>query len=244
MSSTGTETVLYSFTGGTDGAWPEGSLVYDAQGNLYGAAYEGGIGAGTVYKLTATTLPATTTALKSSVNPSSYDQSVTFTATVTGQFGGTPTGTVTFKNGSTTLGSATLSGGVATYTTAALAVGTSSITAVYGGSSSFTGSTSSVVSQVVSTAATTTTLASSANPSKTGSSVTFTATVTGKYGGTPTGTVTFKSGSTTLGSATLSAGVAKYSTTALAKGTDTITATYGGSTTYATSSATLAQTED
>jgi hypothetical protein len=42
----------------------------------------------------------------------------------------------------------------------------------------------------------------------------------------------------------LSAGVAKYSTTALAKGTDTITATYGGSTTYATSSATLAQTED
>lgn len=244
VSSTGTETVLYSFTGGTDGAWPEGSLVYDAQGNLYGAAYEGGIGAGTVYKLTATTLPATTTALKSSVNPSSYDQSVTFTATVTGQFGGTPTGTVTFKNGSTTLGSATLSGGVATYTTAALAVGTSSITAVYGGSSSFTGSTSSVVSQVVSTAATTTTLASSANPSKTGSSVTFTATVTGKYGGTPTGTVTFKSGSTTLGSATLSAGVAKYSTTALAKGTDTITATYGGSTTYATSSATLAQTED
>jgi uncharacterized repeat protein (TIGR03803 family) len=54
----GTETVLYSFTGGADGASP-GSLVMDAQGNLYGIAssegYVGvgcGGGCGTVFKLT------------------------------------------------------------------------------------------------------------------------------------------------------------------------------------------------
>jgi hypothetical protein len=38
------ETVLYRFTGGTDGARPYGGLVLDAQGNLYGTTYEGGVG--------------------------------------------------------------------------------------------------------------------------------------------------------------------------------------------------------
>lgn len=32
-----TETVLYTFQGGDDGAYPYGGLVFDAQGNLYGA---------------------------------------------------------------------------------------------------------------------------------------------------------------------------------------------------------------
>ncbi|MEI7534540.1 MAG: YDG domain-containing protein, partial [Verrucomicrobiae bacterium] len=51
-----------------------------------------------------------------------------------------------------------------------------------------------------------TTLASSANPSTYGGSVTFTATVTGSggNGSTPSGTVTFKDGSTTLGTGSLS----------------------------------------
>jgi hypothetical protein len=34
--------VLYSFTGGTDGGAPSGSLIFDKAGNLYGTAYEGG----------------------------------------------------------------------------------------------------------------------------------------------------------------------------------------------------------
>lgn len=45
-----TETVLYSFTGGADGANPQG-LIRDAAGNLYGVAESGGSGAGTVWKL-------------------------------------------------------------------------------------------------------------------------------------------------------------------------------------------------
>jgi uncharacterized repeat protein (TIGR03803 family) len=43
ISSTGTETVLYRFTGGTDGSVPSyGSLVIDAEGNLYGTTEQGG----------------------------------------------------------------------------------------------------------------------------------------------------------------------------------------------------------
>lgn len=37
-----TETVLYNFTGGTDGAGPNGRLIQDAAGNLYGTAQWGG----------------------------------------------------------------------------------------------------------------------------------------------------------------------------------------------------------
>lgn len=51
------ETVLYSFTGGADGAHPWGGLVLEAQGNLYGTTYGGGKsncsgGCGVVFKLT------------------------------------------------------------------------------------------------------------------------------------------------------------------------------------------------
>lgn len=56
--STGTETVLYRFTGGADGGDPEGNLLYH-DGALYGTTFQGGdlskcnhIGCGTVFKLT------------------------------------------------------------------------------------------------------------------------------------------------------------------------------------------------
>jgi uncharacterized repeat protein (TIGR03803 family) len=48
-----TETVLYSFTGGGDGAAPGGALIFDANGNLYGTTGAGGAsGWGTVFELT------------------------------------------------------------------------------------------------------------------------------------------------------------------------------------------------
>jgi uncharacterized repeat protein (TIGR03803 family) len=47
-----TETTLYSFQGGSDGAAPNGDLFKDAQGNLYGTTYYGGpTNAGTVFEL-------------------------------------------------------------------------------------------------------------------------------------------------------------------------------------------------
>jgi uncharacterized repeat protein (TIGR03803 family) len=52
QSANGTATLLHSFTG-TQGAHPNGSLVADASGNLYGTTQAGGAGnAGTIFKLT------------------------------------------------------------------------------------------------------------------------------------------------------------------------------------------------
>lgn len=49
-----TETVIYSFTGGYDGAYPYAGLVVDQQGALYGTTYQGGeYEGGVVFKLSA-----------------------------------------------------------------------------------------------------------------------------------------------------------------------------------------------
>jgi len=54
VTSAGNETVEYSFDGGADGAYPNGGLVQDAAGNLYGTAYQGGAdNDGTIFKITA-----------------------------------------------------------------------------------------------------------------------------------------------------------------------------------------------
>ena len=54
-----TQTVLWSFTGGSDGDTPKAGLIADASGNLYGTTQKGGLGVGsgtegggTVFKLT------------------------------------------------------------------------------------------------------------------------------------------------------------------------------------------------
>jgi len=47
------ETVLYTFSGGADGTYPQARLLADAARNLYGVTYEGGAyGGGTVFELT------------------------------------------------------------------------------------------------------------------------------------------------------------------------------------------------
>jgi uncharacterized repeat protein (TIGR03803 family) len=49
----GSETVLYSFQGGTDGVKPSGGLIRDASGNFYGTTEQGGAsGMGTVFGVT------------------------------------------------------------------------------------------------------------------------------------------------------------------------------------------------
>lgn len=132
----------------------------------------------------------------SSESPSVFNESVTFTATVTGvPF--TPTGTVTFKEGATTLaGPVTLSNGVAT--SGALNpgnVGTHTITVNYSGDGNYNPA-SGTVNQIVSKANTSVSVASSAPGGSTfGSAVTFTATITNTSAvGTtpaPTGSVSF-----------------------------------------------------
>jgi uncharacterized repeat protein (TIGR03803 family) len=55
IDATGKETVLYSFSGGSDGSHPSSALALDAAGNLYGTANEGGATGdqGTIFELSA-----------------------------------------------------------------------------------------------------------------------------------------------------------------------------------------------
>src|SRR5712692_1014932 len=209
-----------------------------------------GIGSDTTQNFTLTVNQApTTTTVASSINPSVFGQSVTLTATVSVNppGAGTPTGTVTFKDGSATItcngGSQTVSSGQATCTTTSLSGGAhNTITAVYSGDGNFSTSTSANLSQTVSKAPTTTAVTSSVNPSLSGQSVTFTATisVTAPGSGTPTGTVQFKNGASNLGTAqnvstTNGVTTATFSTSALAVGSHSITAVYSGDTNFGTS---------
>ena len=47
----GVESVIYAFTGGSDGQYPAGGLLLDSEGNLYGSASGGPLGFGIVYKI-------------------------------------------------------------------------------------------------------------------------------------------------------------------------------------------------
>jgi hypothetical protein len=184
----------------------------------------------------------TTTTVTSTPNPSTYDEAVTFTATVkvtgdTSGSAGTPDGTVTFTDSvsGATLGTATLSSGVATFSYSKLTVGTHTITASYGGSETNLGyqSSSGTVSQVVNQDVAALVLVSSTNPSYYGQPVTFTATASSS-GEVPTGTVTFYDNGTSIGTGTLSSGVTTLITSSLSIGTHSIKAIYGGDTTDTT----------
>jgi hypothetical protein len=195
----------------------------------------------------------TTTTLSSSANPSTLGESVTFTATVAGPSGaGTPSGSVSFEEGSTTLESVALDAtGQATFTTSTLAQGSDAITAVFAATGNFLASSSAPLTQVVNPVplqATATQIASSANPSTVGQSVTFTAIVAATGGaGTPIGTVTFTIDGQAQAPSALSvvAGVdeAVFTTASLAVGAHTIGAAYSGDSTFAPSKATPSLTQ-
>jgi uncharacterized repeat protein (TIGR03803 family) len=52
LASNGTLTVLHSFTGGRDGKTPQGALLLDKAGNLFGSAFAGGdTGNGTIFQV-------------------------------------------------------------------------------------------------------------------------------------------------------------------------------------------------
>lgn len=119
------------------------TAVYGGDAN-FGASTSGALGQAVNQDNSAATVV-------SSANPTSFGQSVTFTATISAAApgAGTPTGTVTFKDGTTTLGTGNLAGGAASFTTSSLAAGGHSITAVYGGDANFIASTSSALTQTV-----------------------------------------------------------------------------------------------
>src|SRR5262249_2505504 len=89
---------------------------------------------------------ATATAVDVSMSPAGYGQPLRLDATVSTPIG-FPTGDVSFYDGTTLLGTATLDHSrTAQFTTSALGLGSHTITAVYGGDSNFTGSSSDSLS--------------------------------------------------------------------------------------------------
>lgn len=55
VNAAGSEVILYSFAGGVDGGYPNGGLIRDSAGNLYGTTTDGGASTtGTVFKVSQT----------------------------------------------------------------------------------------------------------------------------------------------------------------------------------------------
>jgi hypothetical protein len=186
--------------------------------------------------ITQTVLAATTVTLTNSPTSPVYGQLVTLTATVKST-SGTPSGNIefidTYFGTSGLLGTVNLNGnGVAALTTSALQGGSNSLTAVYSGDAGHGGSVSPADVITASAAATSTALKSSVSTAKKGQTVTLTATVT-STAGTPPGEVIFKANGTTVGYGTLSNGVAMLQTISLPTGSNSVTATYGGTYSFA-----------
>jgi sugar lactone lactonase YvrE len=168
-----------------------------------------------------------------------------FPETVTLPFSGNaPTGTITFSTGTQTLCSftGTLS---ASFTCSApnsgLSVAVYPVTFTYSGDANYAPGTATTQLTVI-PQPTTTTIATSATPVVAGTPVTLTSNVTSALGVVTVGSVNFTDGVVTLGSGALSsAGVATLTTTSLAIGSHTITATYPGTQNFSTSSASLTE---
>jgi autotransporter-associated beta strand protein len=182
------------------------------------------------------TQSSTTTALTVTPMTSGFGSPVTLAATVTAtnSGSGTPTGSVQFMNGGTLLGTEPLVNGTATLMTSSLPLGANPITAIYGGDTNYSMSTSAQMTATVSNASMTTASAS-AGSIVFGQSETLSATVTPAVGTTPTptGSVVFMNNGATLGTATLTNGTAQLVTTTLPVGTLSITAVYQGDSNYA-----------
>ena len=213
-------------------------VAVDQAGNIYYCSYE----YNAIYAIGAPGTP-TTTVVTSSDASIYYGVNVTFTATVSAS-SGTPTGSVTFYSDGSSIGSGTLSGGSTSVSTSSLAIGTHSITASCAGSGSFFASTSNPISQTITMVPTGITFTTSPNPSVVTNPVNVQIQVTASNGGTPSGSVSVVAdGSNTLGTPTLNgSGAASLSTSSLSVGTHSITVSYGGTSTYDSSSVTQSQT--
>ena len=192
------------------------------------------------------TADSTAATLSASTTSPSFGQSVTFTETVFSPGGATlvPTGSVQFEIDGTPDGNPVSldSTGAASITTSTLGIGSHTITATYTNSDGLFASPSTSQSVAVSVAQVATTMALSLSPSSPpayGQAVTLAAIVSpvSSGGGTPAGTVTFYDAGQAIDTATLVNGTATFTASNLVVGPHSITASYGGSTIFGTSSA-------
>jgi hypothetical protein len=171
----------------------------------------------------------TTTSFTSSLNPASPGRGVTLVATVAPI---PPGGTVSFYNGATFLGTRTLStSGQAALVTRFDTPGAYSLTAIYNGTTYYSGSTSQTLTEKVGppTMPVSVLLQSSANPVAYGFPMTLTARAANMDNAPAgSGSVTFYDGTTVLGISPVFVGVASLTTRFLSPGTHSLTAYYSG----------------
>jgi len=242
-------TVIHTFTGAPrDGSTPEGTLVLDQAGNLYGTTVYGGAeNIGTVYKLSPVT---------SGKNNGKWTERILHSFRGGKEDGYEPWAGIVFDADGNIYGTTFFGGkfGDGTVYELVAPVGTSSYyrmkvlwsfniyngycpsaTPILNSAGNLYGTARGgwypsgydVAFEV--TPGTTTTLTSSPNRSTYGQAVTFTALVTSSAGTPPDGeTVTFEHGKTVLGTGVLSGGSASFTTSTLEVGTTTVTAVYGG----------------
>ncbi|MDR3664312.1 MAG: Ig-like domain repeat protein, partial [Mycobacterium sp.] len=180
-------------------------------------------------------------AVGSSLNPSTSGQNITFTTTITvGGPASASGGIVTFMDGAAPIGTGAVdSSNHAAFSTTVLTVGTHSITAVYGGNTTYmTSSTSSPLNQVVGQSFTTVTIdpTSVSLSTVTGQnySVVVTVVPVAPGTGTPTGQVDVLEGSQNC-TVTLSGGTGSCSLLSSSAGLKSIHAIYEGDGNYAAS---------
>jgi autotransporter-associated beta strand protein len=213
------------------------SASYAGDGSAFGPA--------SVPQRTITVSAASTQTILSSSSPSAvFGQTVTITAAIkpVAPGAGIPTGTVLFAVDGTTLNPSNPvpvdSTGKAVITLPSnLSLGQHRITAsFFTGDSNFTNSsTLSPFIQTITRASVNLAVTGNPSPSALGQTVTFTATASAQAPGSgiPTGTVTFSRGSTVLKTLTLDPnGVASFMLSTLPAGSDTITVSYSGDTSF------------
>jgi hypothetical protein len=187
--------------------------------------------------------PPSITTLASSMNPVDINKAVTYTATVSTGGGGPLSGTVTFQDAGHQIADVPVANNQGSFSTfyKGNQIGTHSITAVYGGELYVTTGSQAAYSEYIRETSKTT-LATSGSPSQIGQTVTFTATVTSRFGAIPNGdTVTFYAAKATLGTSTTTNGVASFTTSFSVAKTYGVKATYSGDYSFATSSGWVTQ---
>ncbi len=179
------------------------------------------------------TAATTTTAITGdSPDPSEVGEAVNVTFTVTSG-GGTPTGdvTVTAAGGSENCTAAVATGNC---DITLLTTGSRTLTASYAGDANFGGSVSPPAGHTVDSAATTTLITSDTpDPTVVDESFTVSFSVTSTFGGTPAGTVTVSDG---VEECSASVAIGQCTLALTTPGARTLTASYGGDATHATSS--------
>lgn len=184
------------------------------------------------------TSPSAVTATVLTATPASASSGSTVSLSAAVSSAGAPVtaGTVTFQSDSATIGTGTLnSNGVATISLSTLPIGADSITATYGGGASFAASVSNAVTVTVGAPSTVTTLSVSSLNLMSGSTVSLTASIVSNGVPVASGTVTFLSNGVSMGAASVSGGTASISLSSLSLGTDSIIASYGGTSNLAAS---------